>query len=217
MSENENLLEYDHVTVTKKGFCIEDASFAVKKGYITVLTGDNGAGKSTLLSMLMGKANKYSGTIRLNGKDIRENREYYLNHAGIISEEPFYFMEMDAYENAEFLGRFYEKWEEELFRELLGRLSISPRTPVGKLSRGNHIKFQFAFAMAHHPSLYVMDEPTAGLDPVWRCTFFQMLQELVTEETAVFMSTNIWSDVAQIADYQLEIANGKIMGMEEAS
>lgn len=215
MDTQENILEYEHVTLRWKNFSIKDAAFSIKKGYITVLMGDNGAGKSTLLSMLMGQEYGYEGTIRLNGVDIRENPEFYLDHVGIISEEPFFFMALDALDNEELLARFYSNWDGEYYRELLRKMSVSMSTPVGRLSRGNYIKFQFAWAMAHRPWLYVMDEPAAGLDPVFRMEFYEMLQELVTEDSAVFLSTNIWSDIAQIADYRLDIADGSIIRMEE--
>lgn len=215
MNTQEDILEYEHVTLEYKEFALKDVTFSLKRGYITVLMGDNGAGKSTLLSMLMGRNRQYKGAIRLNGMDIKEHREYYLDHVGIISEEPFFFMELDPWQNAELLGSFYSNWDQDCFKTMLRKLSVSGSTPVGKLSRGNYIKFQFAWAMAHHPDIYIMDEPTAGLDPVSRMDFFQMIQELVTENTAVLMSTNIWSDVEQIADYRLTIEEGRIRGMEE--
>lgn len=215
MNTQENILEFDHVTLKRKEFSINDATFSIKKGYITVLMGDNGAGKSTLLSMLMGKENQYEGSIRLNGMDIRENREFYLDHVGIISEEPNYFMQHSAWDNMELLARFYSNWDSNYFKELMRQMSVSTGTPLENLSRGNYIKFQFAWAMAHHPWIYIMDEPAAGLDPVFRMEFYHILQELVTDDSAVFMSTNIWSDVSQIADYRVDIADGNIVGMEE--
>lgn len=215
MDTQEIILEYEHVSLRRKDFSIEDAVFSIKKGYITVLMGENGAGKSTLLSMLMGKENEYEGCIRMCGKDIRKYPEHYLNQVGVISEESLFFMELDALDNEELLAGFYSDWDGAYYRQLLKRLSISTVTPIGRLSRGNYIKFQFAFAMAHHPLLYVLDEPTAGLDPVFRMEFYEMLQELVTDESALLMSTNIWSDVSRIADYRLEIADGRIVGMKE--
>lgn len=213
--QSENILEFHQVSVHKKDFVIKDATFSIPKGYITVLMGDNGAGKTTLLSMLMGKERVYQGNIYLNGVDIRKNPEYYLDQTGIIIEEPSFFMGLDALDNCKLLGRFYSRWDEEYFRKMMRRLSVSMGTPLGNLSRGNYIKFQFAFAMAHHPQLYVMDEPTAGLDPVSRRDFYELVQELVTEESAVLLSTNIWSDVEQIADYRLDIVDGIVKGLEE--
>ncbi len=78
------------------------------------------------------------------------------------------------------------------------------------------IKFQLAFALAHHPVLYLMDEPTAGLDPVFRKDFLKLLQEIVAKENASMMiSTHITSDLDKFADYIAFLENGKLARFED--
>ena len=169
------ILEFEHVTGNYGQFRLEDIHFALPGGYIMALVGNNGAGKTTLIKYIMEEKNKYDGTIRINGTDIRENHAYIKNKIGFVSDENPFLLEHTAEQNAQILGIFYEDFDMELFKESMKKTDLSIKKVYGKMSRGECMKFQVAFAMAHHSVIYLLDEVTAGMDPVFRIDFFKIL------------------------------------------
>lgn len=196
------LLEFEHVTGIKGEFRLQDISFSLPAGYIMGLAGKNGAGKTTLIDYIMSPKQRYTGTILINGVDIRENHVQMKNKIGFISDENQFLNKRTAIQNAEILGSLYEEWDMEIFKAAMKQMGLSTGALVGKMSRGEMMRFQMAFAMAHKPVLYLLDEVTAGMDPVFRIDFFRMLQEVIkTEEASVLMTSHIQSEIGQKMDY----------------
>ena len=196
------LLEFEHVTGTAKEFRLEDVSFLLPTGFIMGLAGKNGAGKTTLIDYIMNPKQQYTGTIRINGVDIRENHVKMRNQIGFVSDVNQFLKDRTAMQNAEILGSLFEKWDMDLFRDAMKKMDLPTGKTVGKMSRGELMKFQMAFAMAHKPALYLLDEVTAGMDPVFRIDFFKMLQEVIqTEESSVLMTSHIQTEIGQKTDY----------------
>ena len=211
------LLEFEHVTGTSKKFHLEDIHFSLPAGYIMGLAGKNGAGKTTLIDYIMNPKVRYTGTIRIDGNDIRKNLIKTRNQVGFVSEENRFLKERSALQNAEILGPLYEVWDMELFREALNKMDLSSTRVVGKMSRGELMKFQMAFAMAHKPVLYLLDEVTVGMDPVFRIDFFRMLQEVIrTEEASVLMTSHIQTEIGQKMDYVGIMEAGRLIQFGES-
>lgn len=211
------ILEFEHVTGISKKFKLEDISFSLPVGFICGLMGSNGAGKTTLLHYIMEEKRRYTGTIRIGGVDIRENHAYMRNKIGFVSEENSFILERTAEQNAEMLGVFYEDFDKALFHQAMQKMGLSAKKTYGKMSRGEMLKFQMAFAMAHHPVIYLLDEVTAGMDPVFRVDFFKMLQEVIREEKAsVLMTSHIESEMERKTDYVGILENGKLVRFGES-
>ncbi|MCI5584619.1 MAG: ABC transporter ATP-binding protein [Lachnospiraceae bacterium] len=192
-------------------FAIKPISMQLPEGYIIGIEGKNGAGKTTLIRMLLGRINRMQGQIYICGKEVRKEREEVLSHIGYISEENMFFEEYDAVENEGFYQGFYERWNGDKYRELLRRFQISAASKIGTLSRGNRIKFQLAFALAYQPKILIMDEPTAGLDPVFRTEFYRFLQEIVAkEEITVVFSSHLEEEINRLTDYVIHIEHGEV-------
>ena len=105
----------------------------------------------------------------------------------------------------------------ELFREALNKMDLSSTRVVGKMSSGELMKFQMAFAMAHKPVLYLLDEVTVGMDPVFRIDFFRMLQEVIrTEEASVLMTSHIQTEIGQKMDYVGIMEAGRLIQFGES-
>lgn len=211
------LLEFEHVTGTAKEFRLEEISFSLPAGFIMGLAGKNGAGKTTLIDYIMNPKQQYTGTIRINGVDIRENHVKMRNQIGFVSDVNQFLKERTAMQNAEILGSLYENWDTDLFRDAMKKMDLSTAKTVGKMSRGELMKFQMAFAMAHKPALYLLDEVTAGMDPVFRIDFFKMLQEVIrTEEASVLMTSHIQMEIGQKTDYVGIMEAGRLIEFGES-
>lgn len=212
------LLEFEHVTGTNKKFALQDVSFALPEGYIMGLAGKNGAGKSTLIDYIVNPVQQYTGTIRIGGVDIREDFCRMKNKIGLVTEQNPFFTERSVLQNAELMGHFYEEWDMALFKEQIARMELPGYRTVGKLSRGEFFRFQMAFAMAHHPSLYLLDEVTAGMDPVFRIEFFRLLQEVIAEEKAsILMTSHIEEEMHRKMDYIGILEQGRLISFGESA
>lgn len=211
------LLEFEHVTGTAKQFRLEDVSFALPAGYIMGLAGKNGAGKSTLIDYIINPKQKYTGTIRMNGVDIRENHAAMRNWIGLVSDENPFLEERTAQQNAEMLGGLYQEWDMEVFRSAMRKMEVPTGRTVGKMSRGEKLKFQMAFAMAHHSKLYLLDEVTAGMDPVFRIEFFRMLSEVIAQEdVSVLMTSHVPEEIERRMDYVGMLKDGRLVSFGES-
>lgn len=211
------LLEFEHVTGTSKNFRLENIGFSLPAGYIMGLAGKNGAGKTTLIDYIVNPKQQYTGAIRIDGVDIRENHVQMRNQIGFVSDVNQFLEERTAMQNAEILGSLFEKWDMELFRDAMKKMDLSTGKTVGKMSRGELMKFQMAFAMAHKPALYLLDEVTAGMDPVFRIDFFKMLQEVIqTEEASVLMTSHIQTEIGQKTDYVGIMESGSLVKFGES-
>lgn len=211
------LLEFEHVTGTSKQFRLEDINFSLPAGYIMGLAGKNGAGKTTFIDYIMNPKKQYTGTICINGVDIRKNHVKMRNQIGFVSDVNQFLTERTANQNAEILGSLYEDWDMKLFQETMRKMDLSIAKTVGKMSRGELMKFQLAFAVAHQPTLYLLDEVTAGMDPVFRIDFFKMLQELIqTEEASVVMTSHIQTEIGQKTDYVGIMEKGRLVEFGES-
>lgn len=198
----EMILAFENVTGKKGKFRLQDISFGLPAGYMMGLMGANGAGKSTLMSYIMREDAKYTGTIKIAGQDIRENHAYLRNYIGFVSEDNAFFESLSPMDNVNLMSRFYEDFDKELFREIMKEMGVSLSTMYYKLSRGEKLKFQMAFAMAHHPKLYLLDEVTVGMDPVFRLDFFKILHKVIeTGEASVLMTSHIESEMKQRTDF----------------
>ena len=211
------ILEFKNVTGQSKHFSLKDISFGVEAGYIIGLAGKNGAGKSTLIDYIVNSKKQYTGEIKIEGVDIYENHPQMMNRIGFISDNNTgFFMEKTAEENVKLFGPLYEEWDNVIFYSAMQKMGLSPRKIVGKMSRGEMFKFQTAFAMAHKPALYLIDEATAGMDPVFRIDYFKILQEIIADETAsILMTSHIQDEIQRKMDYVGVMEDGKLIQFKE--
>ena len=193
----------------KNSFKLQDINFALPKGYIMGLIGKNSAGKTTFFDYIMDEKKKYSGELILEGKEIHEDHIQVLDQIGFVSEKNKFMELRTARQNAAMLGPFYSAFDME-------QLQLSTSKTIGRMSRGELVKFQLSFAASHHPKLFLLDEATAGMDPVFRIDFYKILRRLIEEENcSVILSTHIEEEIERQLDYIGILEEGRFISFGE--
>lgn len=200
----------------KNTFKLQDINFALPKGYIMGLIGKNGAGKTTFFDYIMDEKKKYSGELILEGKEIHGDHIQVLDQIGFVSEKNKFMELRTARQNAAMLGPFYSAFDMDLFETIMEQLQLSTGKTIGRMSRGELVKFQLSFAASHHPKLFLLDEATAGMDPVFRIDFYKILRRLIEEEDcSVILSTHIEEEIERQLDYIGILEEGKFISFGE--
>lgn len=211
-SDGMQVLQVENLCWSGGGFQLSDINLTLEKGYFMGLVGKNGAGKSTLLKNLLGYYKKKSGKIYINGMDMDKNPLNAKEKIGFIVDNQPFFMNYSVGENGKYFGAFYSKYEDAVYKYWLKRLELREEKYVESLSKGEQIKLQLAFALAHKPDLLILDEPTGNLDPVFRKEFIYILQDVIAkEEVSILLATHLTTDLDKVADYAVLMDEGRIM------
>ena len=217
MESVNNILEFHDVTGRNKRFNLRDVSFAVEPGYIYGLMGENGAGKTTLMKYIIDDKLKYDGEILVNGTEVRGNHDKVMDLIGYVSEDHVFFEDRTGMQNAQLLGPFFEQFDMNILLQCAKSMNLSLHTTYKKMSRGEKLKFQLAFVAAYKPVLYMLDEVTVGMDPVFRIEFFDMLRELIKDEScSVLMTSHIQSEIEIKTDYVAVMKDGCLSEFSES-
>ena len=215
MESESILLEFIGVTDKAKGFGLKNIDFKLERGYILGLVGKNGSGKTTLLHHIVKNKRKYQGEILFEGKNIKNQEVYLKDHVAFISEEQEFFEALSLKENGDLLGSFYTNWSMESFLQTLEQFHLWEKQKIAGLSRGEYMKFQLAFAMAHQAKLYLVDEATAGMDVVFRKEFYQILKKIVLADASAIIATHNETEVYKNMDYIANMEDGRLSSFLE--
>lgn len=187
-------------------------SFDIKAGYITGFIGSNGSGKTTTIKLIMNLIKKNGGNIEVFGKDNIEFEKQIKEQIGFVYDEPAFYDNIMLKDMTKLYKPFYKDWDDEIYKKFVCDFELDENKKIKELSKGTRMKYSIALALSHHPKLVIMDEPTAGLDPVFRRHILDILQDFVAkEETSIFFSTHITSDLERVADYITFINEGKLI------
>ena len=104
----------------------------------------------------------------------------------------------------------FSNWSMERYYTLMDRMNFSPSKQLWQLSKGEYMKMQTCFALAHHPRFLILDEPLEGFDPVFRKNFLSIMQDILNEDVGIFISSHITETLKKLADYLLFADNGII-------
>lgn len=185
------------------------------------LLGANGAGKTTLMRMICGVLKPTSGTIRLNGKTIDELGEQYYTHLGYMPQDFGFYPDFTAREFMLYMAavKGLDKRRAKMRTEdLLHMVNLSDVADKKTKSYSGGMKQRLGIAQAelNSPSILILDEPTAGLDPKERVRFRNIISDFAKEKI-VILSTHIVSDVSYIADTILMMKQGHFLLQEGVS
>lgn len=182
------------------------------------LLGANGAGKTTLMRMLCGVLKPTSGTVRLNGRKMEELGERYYTHLGYMPQDFGFYPEFTAREFMLYMAavKGFDKREAKIRTEkLLHMVNLQDVADkrIKTYSGGMKQRLGIAQAELNNPSVLILDEPTAGLDPKERVRFRNLISDFAKAKI-VILSTHIVSDVSYIADTILLMKNGSLILQE---
>ncbi len=173
----------------------------VREGEIYGFLGVNGAGKTTTIRLLMGIVAAEAGTIHLQGATVRRPSVKQKQSIGYVSQEQTFYPWMQARQLGRFVGAFYPTWDRAEFDRLLSVLEVPADRRVSQLSGGMKAKLALALALAPRPALLILDEPTAGLDPVARREFMQTIVAQARQHgRTTFFSSHLIDEVERCAD-----------------
>ena len=211
---SETFAEISHVNKSYGGKpVVQDVSFTLEKGEVLGLVGPNGAGKTTTIRMLMDIVKPDSGEISVFGRPLNEQAK---NKIGYLPEERGLYRKMKVYDNLIYLASLKNvssSIAKERTEKLLNEVDMSPHKgkKIGELSRGMGQIIQFLVTIAHDPSLIVLDEPFAGLDPVNRMLLKNIILELKKQGKTVILSTHMMNEVEEMCDRVLMINRGRVV------
>lgn len=212
------MLEIQGLEKKLEGFTLQDVNIKLPKGYIMGLIGENGAGKTTLLNLILGLYKPTEGQIIINGMTYETHEKEIRNLLGYVLVEDVFSGEMKLIDQADMYGKYYDNYDKPLFQEYCKRFGLEEKKKYKKLSKGEKLKFQFAFALAHKPKLLILDEPTANFDPEFRNEFLKIITDFVADgEKSVLLATHMTEDLDRIADYVTFLHHGKVKFSVERS
>jgi len=194
------------------GFALDQISLALPRGYMMGLVGPNGAGKTTLVKLVLGLVRPDAGRLRVLSRDPAVDGGRVRARIGFVHDRPTRFDFLRVRRLAALIADFYPTWDQDLFLRLGRELELPLTRRVAALSRGMRVKLGLALALSHRAELLVLDEPTTGLDPVFRSELMDRLSALVRDEgTSVFLSTQILGDLERRADFVTVLRAGRVL------
>ena len=210
-----NAAELHGVQKVYKDFKLGPLDLTVPAGTIVGLVGENGAGKTTTLKILTGVNPPDGGRAELLG-GLPKDPEVRAR-LGVVFEEAYFYEGMNAaHIGRSMAGIFGARWDAGAFSGYLKRFGLEPDKKIKEYSRGMRMKLSLATALAHAPELLVLDEPTAGLDPVVRGEILDLFLEFIQDEHhTILMSSHITSDLEQIADSIAYLHHGQLLFHED--
>lgn len=211
-----SVLEVQHVTggYTKKPV-IKELSFTIGKGELVGLIGLNGAGKSTTIKHIIGTMLPKEGDIRLNGITLKEDMDKYRTSFSYIPETPVLYDELTLREHLQLTAMAYNLDEATLAARsevLLKEFRMEKRLNwfPSHFSKGMRQKVMIMCAFLVNPSLYIIDEPFVGLDPLGIQSLLDQMDEKKKEGASILMSTHILSTAEKHCDRIILLHAGRV-------
>lgn len=196
---------------------VQDISFYVETGALFAFLGTNGAGKSTTISILLTLLKQDAGDVKVNGYTVGKDDAAIRREIGIVFQESVLDDLLTVKENLDLRCALYGFSRAERQRAIKRAAAITDCTsflnrPYGKCSGGQRRRADIARALLHEPKLFILDEPTTGLDPQSRKHIWEMILQLQQETNMTIFLTTHYIEEAANSDYVIVMKEGRIVG-----
>jgi beta-exotoxin I transport system ATP-binding protein len=208
-------IETEHLTKSygsSRG--VMDLDLAVPVGVVFGFLGPNGAGKTTTIRVLLDLLRPTSGVARVVGLDTRRDSVEIRRRVGYLPGDPALYERITARELLAWLGKLRGIDTAPEAERLAARFSLELDRPIHSLSKGNRQKVALVQAFMHRPELLILDEPTAGLDPLVQHEFHALVHEVVREGCTVFLSSHVLDEVQHLCDHVGILREGRLVAVE---
>jgi beta-exotoxin I transport system ATP-binding protein len=189
---------------------VEDLGFEVHAGEVLGFLGPNGAGKTTTIRLLLDLIRPTAGSIEVFGLDARRRSREIRGRVGYLPGDLRLYERLTAGEHLRYFAGLRGLPGTGRGEEIARRLALELDRPVRALSKGNRQKVGVLLALFHEPDLLVLDEPTAGLDPLVQQVVYALLRERVAEGATVFFSSHVLAEVQEVADRVAAVREGRL-------
>ena len=204
-----NAIALNHICKSFGSFAIQDLTLEVPEGTICGLVGENGAGKSTTIRLLMNALRPDSGTAAVLGVDTSSPEFLAVKEdIGVVLDEAYFPEVLSAAQVGKVMANTYRRWDDAVYQSYLDRFQ--------DYSRGMRMKLAIAVALSHAPRLLVLDEATAGLDPIIRDEVLEIFNDFTRSDNhSILISSHILSDLEKLCDYIAFLHQGQLLFCDE--
>lgn len=187
---------------------LSGVNLTLESGHIVGLLGPNGSGKTTLIKILTGVINEYEGAVSINGNSIGSSSKALVSY---LPDSTYFSPWMRPLDMIALFKDFYADFDEHKCLEMLKRLGLNEKQRIKTMSKGMIEKFQLCLVMSRNARLYILDEPLGGVDPAARDYIMDTILTNYNEDSTIFMSTHLISDVERIFDTVIFLKDGEIV------
>ena len=195
---------------------VDDLTLVVPEGKIIGFLGPNGAGKTTTLKIIAGILNADSGSVMINGIDIKERPLDAKSQFGYVPDNPDIFLRLKGIEYLNFMGDIYNvpgelRWERIQVLSESFEMEAALNDQIQSYSHGMRQKIIIMGVLIHDPSVWILDEPMTGLDPKSSFTLKEMMKSHAAAGKTVFFSTHVLEVAEKLCDKVAIINKGRLM------
>ena len=210
------VIEVRNLTQTyRSGKGVFNLDFTIKEGEAFGYLGPNGAGKTTTIRNLLGFANADSGGAKIKGLDCRKEASKLAALIGYLPGETTFLENMSGIEFLKFMSDMRGMKETKRRDSLIDQFELDPKGKIKKMSKGMKQKLAIITAFMHDPAVYILDEPTAGLDPFMQNVFLDLIETERGRGKTVMMSSHIFEEVQRSCDRAGIIREGILVAVED--
>lgn len=213
----EKIIEISNLTKNFKNFSLGEINLGINKGDFIGLIGENGAGKSTFLKCLAEISKPSTGEILFFNKRVDKLSNLEKENISFILDELNFPENIKIYQLNKVLKNIFTNWEEDVFLKNIEEFELDKTKKCKELSKGMKVKLNLAVSLSHKASIFILDEPTNGLDPIVRNEVLMKLKYLSKNGATIIISSHIVSDIEEFSNKIIFLHKGKIIIDEDKS
>ncbi|MBP2068892.1 ABC transporter ATP-binding protein [Anaerococcus nagyae] len=210
----DNYIEVRNLTKTyKKTVALDNLNLDLEKGKVYGLLGPNGSGKTTLLKSIAGLARPDNGEIIISGEKLSYKSK---NNISFLADKRFLFDNLTAKDNLNIFADFYDDFDKELAERLMDYFSVDLKDKPLNFSKGDYKKLAICLVLSRDTDLYLLDEPTNGLDPISLAKVQDLLIEKFDGKKTFLMATHQIESMENLFEEVIFLDRGSIHHIDQA-